>query len=282
MIDIHHHLIYGVDDGAQNLQMSLDMAQRAAEDGITHIVCTPHHSDEYFYRKDVIVDRFEELKHLLHGTVALSLGCDFHFSAENIFEALKEPGKYSVNGKGYLLIEFSNAGISQSQLDAIFDMQSAGYTLIVTHPERYPAVHHNPAMVADWINRGCLIQVTANALYGRSGPVAGALANEFLKRNWIHFLATDAHAIDWRPPHLHKAYDYVAQKMGEEAARRLCITNPQAVVDGAPFPDQPDALDLDHPHPIKLDIKALRQGQRGPAQPPTGPKKGFFSRLFGK
>ena len=106
MIDIHHHLIYGVDDGAENLQMSLDMAQRAAEDGIFHIVCTPHHSDEYFYRKDVILDRFEELKNLLHGTVALSLGCDFHFSAENIFEALKEPGKYSVNGKAICLSSF--------------------------------------------------------------------------------------------------------------------------------------------------------------------------------
>lgn len=279
MIDIHHHLIYGVDDGSPDLATSLAMAEMAARDGITHIVCTPHHSDEYFYRKEIILERWNELKQKLDGVMELSLGCDFHFSAENIFEAIEEKGKYSINHKQYLLIEFSNAGISQQQQDAIYEVQAAGYTLIVTHPERYPAVHHRPEMVAEWIERGCLIQVTANALYGRSGPVAEYISNEFLKRNWIHFLATDAHHPEWRPPRMKRAYDYVAQKMGAEAAERLCVTNPRVAVEGAEWPAQPEPLDLHTKSPIKFDEKQFRR----PRQQGSAPKKpGFFARLFGR
>jgi protein-tyrosine phosphatase len=278
MIDIHHHLIYGVDDGAQDLASSLTLAEEALRDGITHVVCTPHANDEYPYPRDVIEERFSELCERLKGKLELSLGCDFHLSAENIFEATSHPPVYSVNGKGYLLIEFSNGPIPPQMGEALFHLQSAGYTLVVTHPERYPAVHRNPGLLAEWLRCGCLMQVTANALYGRFGPVAEALANEMLSRNWIHFLATDAHHVDWRPPHMRRAYEYVAQKQGEETARRLCLTNPQVVVDGAAWPEQPELLDLWKEEAIRIDAERLAKKRvRG-----LDENKGFFARLFGR
>jgi protein-tyrosine phosphatase len=239
----------------------------------------------------LIQERLEELRSLLSGELELSLGCDFHMNAQNIFDALDNPLRYSINGKGYLLIEFPDSVIPAQLTDAMFRLRSVGYMLVITHPERNSVLQQRPELLAEWMQQGCLTQVTASSLYGRFGRQAEAFANEMLTRNWIHFLATDAHHIKWRPPHLRKGFEYVANCAGTETAERLCITNPLAAVEGALWPRQAEPLGLWETEPIKFDrkqvtskVKSSGSGTSSTRDGKVAAKdeaKGFWKRLIG-
>jgi protein-tyrosine phosphatase len=247
MIDIHHHLLWGMDDGSSSLENSLAMARMAAEDGITHIVCSPHANGRYVYDPPQVAEKIAELQVLLDSkaiAVKLGRGCDFHMSYENIQEAKVHPSKFSINGLGYLLVEVPDYGLPRGLTEIFYELQLAGLTPILTHPERNPTLQNDRSRVEEWLQRGVLIQVTAGSVIGRMGRHAERMAHELLANRWVHFLATDAHNTTSRVPKMREAFELVAKKYGSDYAHLLCMSNPLAVFVGKSMPPQLEPQNL--------------------------------------
>jgi protein-tyrosine phosphatase len=239
MVDIHCHILPGVDDGPETWDMTAEMCRVAAEDGITHIVATPHCNDEFLYDRDRYAEMLGELYDTAEGKLGFSLGCDFHFSYDNIRDALAHPRRYTIGDSQYLLVEFSDYSIPPSVQQDLLSISSCGIVPIITHPERNPILLRKPEMVLEMVEQGCLVQVTANAVTGFWGKRAQKMAEWLLKREAVHVVASDAHDPEHRAPMLSQARDVVAIFTGEEIADALVTYNPAAIVDGKSLPYQP-------------------------------------------
>ena len=247
MIDLHHHLLPGLDDGSKSMEDSVAMAILAAADGITHVVCTPHANGRYTYDPAANEAKLTELRGLLAGekvALTLGMGCDFHLSYDNIQAAKDDPTRYAINGKGYLLVEIPDYGLPRGLTEIFYELQLAGLTPILTHPERNPTLQADMARMEEWLRGGVLVQVTGDSVRGSMGKQAERMAHHLLAQRWVHFLATDAHNSGSRPPRLREARAIVAKKYGEEYAEMLTETNPRAVFEGQPLPPQEEPRGL--------------------------------------
>lgn len=240
MVDIHFHLLPGLDDGPDSLDLSLEMAEMAAGDGTTHIVATPHASNRYPYVPEQVAERLAEVQARVGDRVRIGSGCDFHLSFENLKDFQLHRDRYTINHKNYLLVEFADFSIPPTIDQTFHELALAGITPIVTHPERNRLIRRHTDWLDKWASRGCAIQVTAGALLGRFGPNALQVAERWLATDRIHILASDAHNVTSRPPGLAEAYRRVAELRGEPVARALCIDNPLAAFEGRPLPWTPE------------------------------------------
>ena len=237
MIDIHSHVIYGVDDGAQTPADSIAMLEMAAAAGTTDIVATPHADLKFRYQPEVNRARQAELQAILGDRIRIHLGCDFHLSYENIQDALENRGKYTVNGKSYLLVEFSDLLVPKTTGATFTALQEAGMTPIITHPERNWLLTQRMPEIESWVANGALVQVTSQSLAGLFGSKARKFGEELMNRDLVHFIASDAHTVSERNPRLDTAYSLIADRWGAARAERLLKGNPKSVIDGVPLPE---------------------------------------------
>ena len=243
MIDIHCHILPGIDDGPETIDVALQMAQSAIADGITHVIATPHANATFVFDPPRISALREELQASVGARLEIGTGCDFHFSAENL-EALKSDAqRFTLRQRNYLLVEFNEFAIPPSAVQTLHELQLAGLQPIITHPERNAILRSHPEQLARWVKLGCTVQVTAGALTGSFGPLAQRHAERWIDQGLVHFVASDAHNLRGRPLRCRPAYDAVWERFGEEVARALFVENPRAAWDGGPLPYVPEVDD---------------------------------------
>jgi protein-tyrosine phosphatase len=243
MVDIHCHIFPGLDDGPDTFDTSCAMAEMAIADGTTHIIGTPHASPNHRFEPKLIEKRRDELQARFEGRLKFATGCDFHLSFENLRDIRLEPNRYTLNQKNYLLVEFADFSIPASLDQALHELQLAGITPIVTHPERNPLIRSKPERLFGWLRQGCFVQVTAQSLLGKFGKSALDVSKEWLAAGAIHFFASDAHNLTSRPPRLKETFELVAKMQGEEVARALLVENPLAAFEGRSLPFVPELVD---------------------------------------
>jgi len=210
------------------------MVRMAVQHGTTDLVVTPHANHEFVFDPERIAQRLAEVCDASEHALRLHRGCDLHLSFQNIEDAIVNPSKYSINGKKYLLVEFSELMIFNNTADIFSRFMQAGLRPIVTHPERNALLRRRKDQIGAWVDAGAYVQLTAQSVTGQFGKAAQNCCRDLLDRGLAHFVASDAHDCEYRPPRLDQAFAWLAKYYGEKTAELLCVINPRAVLSGDP------------------------------------------------
>ena len=267
MIDLHCHILPGIDDGSPDAATSLAMARIAADDGIRTLACTPHiYPGLYENDANGIRARVAALQDVIDAAgidLRLTYGADAHLTPE-LLDRVRNGTAPTLHGGRYFLLEPSHHVAPPRFEEAVFEFTAAGYVPVITHPERLSWIESGYSVFESLFRSGAWMQVTAGSLTGRFGGNARYWAERMLDDGMVHLLATDAHGIKHRAPLLAEGMHAAAKWVGAEEARRLVVDRPQAVLDNLP-PAQvapPPALAADDPKRRSRGVWAKLLGRR--------------------
>ncbi|PHS73119.1 MAG: capsular biosynthesis protein [Cycloclasticus sp.] len=232
MIDLHSHLLPGIDDGSPDIQTSIELASLAVEDGITHMVCTPHiHAGRYENTLATIQSAkiiFEEALKQQGVDLNIATAAEVRFDIE-LMTSVKNgdiPLLGEWHGKKVILLEFPHGEIPFAAERLTSWLLEQNIIPMIAHPERNKGLLKTPSKLNVFIQQGCLLQVTAGAVAGGFGVPARELATKLLAQGHVTVLATDAHNQQHRPPVLSDGVEAAAHIIGQEKAYQLVQQNP--------------------------------------------------------
>ncbi len=257
MIDLHTHILPGLDDGAKTLEESVQMCWRSYRDGVRTIVATPHTLNGlYLNDRDIILAKVQELNEAIkkfgvrssefgvqkpQSELKILPGSDIRL-CENTLSHLDQGKVMTIDdNKKYLFLEFPFQGVPYQAEEIIFQVMQRGMIPIITHPERNIELGQRPGRYYEMIRVGCLGQVTAMSLTGELGARIKQVAERLLTNRLIHFIASDAHSVNGRPPVLSEAVRVAEKIVGKDEAKKMVTEYPQAILEGRK-PDVPEPL----------------------------------------
>jgi protein-tyrosine phosphatase len=243
MVDVHCHILPGLDDGPDSIEESLAMAEAAISDGITHVVATPHCNSEYPFDYAYVQRLRDRLQSEVGDRLKLATGCDFHLNPENLNALRADASQFCINQRDYLLVEFNEISIPPSMDETLHNLQLQGLRPVITHPERNAILRRQPERLTKWVRLGCVIQVTAGSITGTFGPRAQEDSMCWIAKGIVHIVASDAHNTKRRPLRLQPAYRAVSEQFGATKSQALFVDNPLAVFEGRDLPYIPEIPD---------------------------------------
>ncbi|MDF0727050.1 tyrosine protein phosphatase [Cytobacillus sp. S13-E01] len=218
MIDIHCHIVFGVDDGAKELNDSIDMAKVAVEEGITTIIATPHHNNgQYNNSKLDIINRVAMLNdELKQRQIPLTIlpGQEPRIYGEILEDFHNGQILTLNNSEKYLFIELPAGHVPRYTEQLLFDIQMKGLVPIIVHPERNQEIIENPDILYQFVKKGACTQVTASSVAGYFGKKIKKFSLQLIEANLAHFIASDAHNISSRSFKMREAYGVVEKEFG--------------------------------------------------------------------
>lgn len=233
MIDIHTHILAGVDDGASEVNVTVAMLEMAHKDGIQAVIATPHANQQYRFDPYYNKAEIRRVRIFCPDAPSVHLGCELNLTPENIHSAMNDPYNYTLNGKDCLLVELPEQFTPLTMHSSLQLLIEAGFRIIIAHPERNGYIQRHPNYAADLVSLGCFMQLTASSLFVSFGKRAEEIAEHLINRRLAHFVASDAHGVDNRRPLLKRAYEHVANNYCEATANLLFLQNPLAVIEGS-------------------------------------------------
>lgn len=244
MIDLHCHILAGLDDGPQSMKESLSMARKALDDGIHTIVATPHTLDGLY--SNSLTEISGKVAGLQDALIAekidlrLCVGSDVHL-CPHIMERIENGEAVTINNTGkYLLLELPTQTIPTGLKDEIFSLRLNGITPIITHPERHPVIQRDMNILYEFISLGALGQITAMSITGDFGGMVMSCSEAMLLHRLVHLIASDAHSPDNRPPVLSPAVEAAEEILGSsEEAERMVRGWPALILAGDPVEAPP-------------------------------------------
>lgn len=265
MIDLHSHILPGIDDGAPDLETSLDIARMAVDNGIKVMAATPHFMPGVYDNEATDVRRRLAALEMALKNAGIPLdvvsGCDAHIRPD--FAACLRDGRIlTINDSRYVLFEPPHVSLPQRMDELLHNVTASGFVPILTHPERLRWIEQNYDLVISLVEQGTLMQITAGSLTGRFGQRPQYWSQRMLAEGRVHILATDTHDTKKRPPTMTNAYDIAAAELGLDEAKNLVLIRPAMILDNEPAERLPPVL--------------ARKGADAPV------RRSFLNRLFGR
>ena len=238
MYDLHAHILPGVDDGAKTIEDAVEMARVAADNGTEVILATPHRKDisenhSVPYVRDLLAQLNLDLEKA-GIDLKLLLGMENHLDLE-LPKDFSTGRALTISGSRYALVELPFFGYPNYAEDILFQIQVQGVTPVLAHPERIEAIQRNPNLLADFVERGMLSQITAGSVVGHFGGKVRRITRSLLKRGLVHIIASDTHFPRGpRSPVLTPGIEEAASIVGYERARAMVVDTPKAILDDVP------------------------------------------------
>lgn len=240
MVDIHTHIIPGIDDGSRDMETSIIMAEMAEDCGVSTIIATPHCNqigrfENYF--SDKLLARLDELRDEFSCEgINLDIGMGMEiYCTRDVPRLLKEKKLITLNNSRYVLVEFDFRTDAAGIEEMLYPILDAGYVPIVAHPERYYDLQDKPEIIEDWMDSGIGIQLNKGSIFGNFGRMESVFARFLLENDLVSCIASDAHGVESRTTYMAEIYDYIAAEYSGTKAELLLSENPRRIFNDEPL-----------------------------------------------